>query len=204
MRVMPANNTGAFRLEAKHPGRLGMLFSPGGQFDPRHLPYALDNGAYRAYRRGERWSSMAFLRLLAWAKQLPTAPLWVAVPDVVGDAGATLREWEIWRPALAAFGWPLAFVAQDGMTPDDVPAEAAIVFLGGTTRWKWANVHRWAEACRRLHVGRVNGRRLYQCDALGVESIDGTGWFRGDRRQLAILERYLAGIPQYPGQRTLC
>ena len=39
-------------------------------------------------------------------------------------------------PALKAFGVPLAFVAQDGMTPEDIPQDAGVVFIGGSTSCK--------------------------------------------------------------------
>ena len=73
----------------------------------------------------------------------PLAPahsnlLWVAVPDVVGDADATLEQFRAWHMWLCHL--PLAFVLQDGAErPGRVPWQApglAAVFLGGSTRWK--------------------------------------------------------------------
>ena len=44
----------------------------------------------------------------------------------------------------------------------------------------------------RVHVARVNSERLlWMADKAGAVSCDGTGWFRGNERQLAGLERYL-------------
>ena len=51
----------------------------------------------------------------------------------------------------------------------------------------------WAESGKRVHVGRVNSmRRVWLCHDLGIESVDGTGWFRdGDNHQnLLKLEQY--------------
>ena len=45
---------------------------------------------------------------------------------------------------------------------------------------------------KRVHVGRVNTYRLlWLAHEAGAESCDGTGWFRGDRKQLQGLIDYL-------------
>ena len=90
--------------------------------------------------------------------------LWVAVPDVVGDADATLerfREWHMWLCHLGR----LAFVLQDGAErPGRVPWDApglCAVFLGGSTQWKLgsdaAQLVRHARAARApsAHGARV-------------------------------------------------
>jgi len=105
--------------------------------------------------------------------------MWITVPDVVANRTGTIQSW--WRhyERVAAFGVPLAFVVQDGMTTADVPQNADVVFVGRID---------CLEVAESSHVdGRV--------------SRDGTGWFRGDKAQLAGLFRYLeqsagAGRPQ--------
>ena len=94
---------------------------------------------------------------------------------------------------------------QDGMEPGDVPAEAGVVFVGGSTEWKWRTVRDWCDAFDRVHVGRVNTNgKLWECHEAGAESCDGTGWFRGDQRQLrgliAYLERSSQGLGNHRGQ----
>src|SRR5690606_19465502 len=87
------------------------------------------------------------------------APRWLLVPDVVADRDATIARWREWEPKLRPFGFPLAFAVQDGMTAEDVPADADVIFVGGTTDWKWRTVWRWCHDFPRVHVGRVNGYR---------------------------------------------
>ena len=150
----------------------------------------MDSGVFGAFTNGRQWSEEPLYTFLdtyaAWR------PAWVVVPDAVGNRDETLRLWEHHFPALSAFGVPLAFAAQDGMTPGDVPKEASIVFVGGTTSWKWRNLTMWTEAFPRVHVGRVNTYRLlWMAHNAGAESCDGTGWFRGDAQQLAGLRQYL-------------
>jgi hypothetical protein len=69
------------------------------------------------------------------------------------------------------------------MTPDDVPDDADIVFVGGTTEWKWKNILMWTKNFKRVHVGRVNSYGLlWKAHEAGAESCDGTGWFREPSR----------------------
>lgn len=180
-------------LAGRYPRRIGWLLSPAGWRMPhRWMPYALDNGAF------VRWDEVAFLQMAqnAYAQiqlgVLKHEPRWVVVPDVVSDREATLARWQEWAPRLREFGWPLAFAVQDGMTQADVPADAEVIFVGGSTDWKWLTAWDWCRNNERVHIGRVNGYRLlWHCHDAGAESCDGTGWFRGDQEQLAGLERYL-------------
>ena len=195
MIVMPANSNKLIvgYLAGKYPGRMGHLYGPGGFRGPyEFLPFGLDNGRFAATTKGFDWDEAAFLGLLDRVMDGGHRPLWVVVPDVVGDRDATLRSWDAWAPRLSRYGWPLAMAVQDGMEEYDVPSEAAVIFVGGSTEWKRATMHDWCEHFPRVHIGRVNTEKwLWECHRAGAESCDGTGWFRGDPRQLAGLKRYL-------------
>jgi hypothetical protein len=79
------------------------------------------------------------------------------------------------------------------MSAADVPHGASVVFVGGSTAWKWRTVSNWCRDFPRVHVGRANTyKRLWQCHEVGAESCDGTGWMRGDQKQLRGLFEYLA------------
>ncbi len=202
---MLANTTGVRTgyLAGKFPGKIGHLFSPGAQRGPyEFIPYSLDNGAYSAFLSGAEWDESKWFALLEWTKLNGQKPLWVLVPDVVGDRQGTLDRWHKYAPIARRYGWPLAFAVQDGMTPEDVPSDADVVFVGGNTEWKWRTVAMWCKAFQHVHVGRVNEyRRLWQCFLLGVKSVDGTGWLRdiGGRQYrglVAFLEE-ITGIPRH-------
>lgn len=193
MIVMPSNHYSEplQTISDRFPGRIGSLLSPDGWRRPK-FQYALDNGAFPAWTKGKPWDEEAFISMLEKASKVD-APRWVLVPDVVADREATLALWKQWGPALRDYGWPLAFAVQDGMTQADVPKDADVIFVGGSTAWKWRTVLDWGRNNARVHVGRVNGYEpLWGCHFAGAESCDGTGWFRGDLDQLAGLERYLA------------
>ena len=193
MIVMPSNNTGfeAGRITGAFPGRIGHLHSVDSPREPKpKMPWALDNGVFGAWQKGREWNEEPLFQYLDLYTQW--GPSWVVVPDWVADRELTLKRWQEYYPAVSAYGVPLAFVVQDGMSPVDVPGNADIVFVGGSTSWKWKNLKTWTENFPRVHVGRVNTYKLlWMAHEAGAESCDGTGWFRGDSKQLAGLTRYL-------------
>jgi len=190
--LMPSNNMSGIvhYLAGAFPGKIGLLFSPDGwRSPPSYMPYALDNGAFTGFD------------VEAWTHMLERAeahhePLWAAVPDVVGDARATTKNWQRYHDKVP---FRKAFVVQDGHEPEDVPGDAYCVFVGGSTEWKLANAHRFKGAAKWLHIGRVNTlRRLDWAERVGADSVDGTGWFRGDYAQRdAFMQHFL-------GRRQAC
>lgn len=184
MIVMPSNSTGfnAGRLFGMYPKLLAHLNTPDNQKEPMlEAPWALDNGVFGAFTTGREWSEEPFYSYLE--KFVAWKPMWAVVPDCVGQRERTMELWKEHAPAVKAFGVKLAFAAQDGMTPGDVPEDADVVFVGGSTSWKWRNLKTWTDNFPRVHVGRVNSRRLLDmAAAAGAESCDGTGWFRDPLR----------------------
>jgi hypothetical protein len=196
MMVMPSCNSGMAvgRLVGMYPKRLGWLLSPIAWKQPLSwMPYALDNGAFSAWLHKKEWDEGAFVMMLERARR-SHFPLWVVVPDVVADREATLDKWDKWVPQIRSVlpHTDLAFAVQDGMTKDDVPSNADVVFVGGTTEWKWKNLRTWTDNFKRVHVARVNSERLlWMADDAGAVSCDGTGWMRGGEERLIELEHYL-------------
>lgn len=200
MMVMPSNNSSMHLgwLAGKYEGLdlLGWLLSPAGWRTPhRWMKYACDNDRFGAAVEGKPWDEVAYERMLvnvATMIRMGRPPLWLLVPDVPFNREGTLFEWERWAPRLKTYGVPLAFAVQDGMTQRDVPADAKVIFVGGSTEWKWGTVLQWCKDNARVHVGRVNSYRLlWSAKDAGAESCDGTGWFRGRAEQLAELELFL-------------
>jgi hypothetical protein len=85
------------------------------------------------------------------------------------------------------------------MSLHDVKAlspQPEVVAIGGSDQYKWGSVHMWAASWPRVHVLRCNSpEKLQLLESLGVESCDGTGWNRGDRKQTAGLERWARRHP---------
>lgn len=169
----------------RFPGSVGMLVSPSYAakvpLDP-WMPFVVDNGAYIAWKDGKEWNPDEWIGLLQMLRQKGKSPRWVAVPDVVGNREATIKKWNEWHEIARAFG-PVAFCVQDGMTPDDVPPSADVVFVGGNDGWKYPNLPMWTANFPRVHCARVNAPDMIErCEELGCESVDGTGWFRDPSR----------------------
>lgn len=172
--------SGATRDVAVAPPWVGRLYEPHGAnehvIDGR--PWACDNGCFGGLH------PQRFLALLerhrAWAHEAA----WLAVPDVVADAAATVAQWRTWAPWVADYGYRPAYVLQDGEDGRTVPwSECAAVFVGGSTDYKVGPVAERLchEAHRRgklVHVGRVNtrGRWRYCQEVLGAHSVDGSGF----------------------------
>lgn len=199
MIVMVSNQTGieVGLLAGKYPGRVGHMFSPGGERGPWfELPYALDNDAWPAKKNSRPRDVAGHRRLLQWALMSGISPLFALVPDVVADRDQTLRDWDVYAPEMSAMGFRLGFAAQNGMTLADVPTSDCVVFLGGDDSWKDAAITPWCAAFPgRVHVGRVNGMpRLLAAWRAGAVSVDGTGWFhkgRGGTSQASDLRKFL-------------
>lgn len=196
MMIMPSNDLSGFChfVAGRYPGQIGMLNTPlSWKNPPEYMPWALDNGCFT------NWMPGKFRHYLRRAK-LFKPPLWVAVPDVVADAEATLERWHKWHHQI---DFPLAFVCQDGHEPQDVPKQAKCCFVGGTTEWKLSNGHRFKGVADLLHIGRVTTlSRLEWAERIGADSVDGSGFFRGRCKQYAdfkqwFLGRKQLGLPSY-------
>lgn len=156
-------------------GLLGLINTPDSAYDLAGFPgvvWAADNGCFNP-------RSFTFLRWGKWLLRQPRTALWATVPDVVADHDATLRRWNRYSGWVRRIGFRPAFVAQDGCTPDTVPADAEAVFIGGSTDWKLSQAAFAvaAEGRRRglwVHVGRVNSYRRYRAWADHADSCDGT------------------------------
>lgn len=176
-------------------GLVGRLVSPrsGNRVRPGER-WAGDNDSFKA------WDEGRFRRMLDRVASWPDC-LFVAAPDVVADARATLDRFRAWRDEITARGLPVALVGQDGAESLDLPWHAFdALFVGGSTAWKLsaAAADLAAEAKRRgrwVHVGRVNTRRrLKIAYDLGADSVDGTGWSMFPDKYLGRHLPYLATL----------
>lgn len=154
------------------------------------IPWAADNDCF------QRLDAAAYKTMLRRIDGLPGC-LFVVVPDVVGDHKATMRRWRRWHGATSQ---PRAFVLQDGC--DQIPDDAACVFVGGTTSFKMSTeaANLVGEAKRRglwAHMGRVNSfRRIRYAASIGCDSVDGTAWAMFKRAHLRRGLGYVSTPPQ--------
>lgn len=202
MMIMPSNHSSSpiHYWAGAYPGKIGWLIGPSAISKTKlrdWLPIALDNDAFQSFTSKKEWDVEKWRTMLAWVRMHQRIPLWVLIPDVVANAKETKEKWEIYHPEVAHRKWPLAFAVQDGMTPDDVPENADVVFVGGTIEWKWKTVRMWCRDFKRVHVGRVSEMdKIWMCHDLGAESVDSTSWFRNSDSGLKMrqLDDYMRGI----------
>jgi len=198
MRLLVSGATSALRRH-HHPDHLGVLVVPGaGNSISRTiatgLPWAADNAAFSGFDAG------LFCSLLGRIAGRPGCAF-VACPDKVGDAKATLQLFATWQPILKALGLPVALVGQDGAEHLPIPwDECQALFIGGSTEWKLGPgaAQLAAEAKHRglwLHLGRCNTQgRFRHAYALGCDSIDGSGFSRWPDQRIPAALAWLADL----------
>lgn len=155
-----------------------LMYQPG-DCRSHDIGFALDNGAYAAFLRGERLDAGVFSRAV---DRVGHRADFIVAPDIVCGGRESLDLSLSWLDQLAGVA-PVLIAVQDGFTDAEiVPYLSARVgvFVGGSTEWKIANMSRWGLLARRAgarcHVGRVNSvRRIRACAAAGVSSFDGSG-----------------------------
>lgn len=148
--------------------RIGVLTAPNHKGVPAGIVagmrWAADIGCIDGPAYVKRVSSDA-LEWLTQMEQYRQTCLFVTVPDVVGNATATLEQFDEWRERLS--GWPLAFVCQDGQELLELPSGINAVFIGGSTKWKIGDgartvVARAVSLGLHVHIGRVNWWKRYK------------------------------------------
>jgi hypothetical protein len=148
-----------------------------GEMPPRRHPWVFDNGAYKDWIHETAFDVSAFERDLEHIAALPAGvrPAWLVLPDVVAGGLASLSESETWIPRLAPLG-PLALAVQDGMLVEHVEHLAgtvSVLFVGGSTKWKWRTARYWSALGMQCHIGRVGSERWVRLARdCGADSID--------------------------------
>lgn len=183
----------------------GLLVTPGHRGVPAGLPagmpWAADNQAFT-----QGFDEDVFFPWLAGLEQYRPTCLFVTCPDFIGDARKTLELFARYQPRF--FGWPLAFVAQDGQEYLDFPPSDLwqCLFVGGSTVWKMSAgaiecIKRAQALGKRIHIGRVNWFRRYQHFA----SLEGSEGFTCDGTRtryerdntIRAWRKYMAAPTQY-------
>jgi len=134
-------------------------------------PYGLDNGCF------SRFPEKEWMRLLKEAED--NRPVFVCLPDIVGDARRTLDLFNAFDQKLN--GLPKALVLQDGIGDVSIPFNKIdAVFVGGSDAFKISpeaiNACKAAKMLGKwVHIGRVNTAERVN-NWLGIaDSIDGSG-----------------------------
>lgn len=205
-----ASRTGTRRnLEALRREGWRLMVSARGVLRTEGFPYALDNGAWTAFQRKERFDVKAFERAI---DELGGGADFIVVPDIVLGGLQSLTFSRRWWDKLHDYPHlretPLLIAVQDGMGTRDIApllSHRTGIFVGGSTHWKLRTMGQWAALAHSrsaiCHVGRVNtARRIRLCEAAGIDSFDGSSASRFEitlrplelARQQMDIEGYLA------------
>jgi hypothetical protein len=156
-------------------------------------PYGLDNGCF------VRLVMKVWLRLLAEARS--DLPVFVCLPDIVGDAARTLELFAQFREQTE--GLPRALVIQDGihLMPCIPWNDIAAVFIGGSDRFKSSPeafaVAKTAKMLgKHVHIGRVNTAARVLNWIGYADSCDGSGMSMYDHMLLDVLTAIRGEHPQ--------
>lgn len=188
--------------DAMRAGEIGLLITPADRRKPAGYPvWAADNGCFGKGYPGDAG-------YLTWLDELSPHVdrcLFAVAPDVVGDHEATLARSRPFFTAIRELGYPVAFVAQDGLTADACPwDEFDVLFIGGSTDWKLGPdvVDLCFVAHQRgvpVHLGRVNSaKRLRHAAHLGCATADGTFLAFGPDQNLPRMRRWTAALDAAP------
>lgn len=180
------------------PSKVGVLVCPRNFMRGllRGRVWAADNAAFSGF------DEVAFVRMLTSLHGVPGCKF-VACPDVVGNAHRTRELFETWEPLIRAKGFPVALVAQDGLTPNAVPwASIDALFIGGTTAFKLSHtadalLDEAASWGKWRHVGRVNSKRRIRHFVGRCDSFDGSGFSKFGKR-VAFAERWISDVLSQP------
>jgi len=193
-----ANPAGAATLAMMDAGVIGYIDTPAqGNLRPGNVRWCADNGAFSdAFVETKWW------RFLVANAHAAATCLFAVAPDVVGDAVATEARSTPWLPKIRALGYPVAYVAQDGLENLTVPwDDFDALFIGGSTDWKLGPAARdlVAQAKARgkwVHMGRVNSRKRYRyAQSIGCDSVDGTFLTFGANMNLPKLLTWVIDAP---------
>lgn len=181
-------------------GALGCILTPGQGNAPDYDRWDViaDNGCFANNWDAKNWWKW----LLSRSRNMRFA----VCPDVYDPSGApchvpTVRRWKKYAPRMRDEGFVPAFVCQKGATAYNVPDDAEVLFLGGSTEFKLGGqAEQIAIAAQYrgqwVHMGRVNSKkRMSLAHEWGVSSVDGTYLKWGPDVNLPKLLRWLGEIP---------
>lgn len=127
-----------YRTQGKDASVCGVLNAPDSGYDIQKvldlgMVWAADNGCFLRYEPEK------IIKLLRKSAGLPDC-LFFAAPDVVRNHEGTLKLFWQWEPIIASYGYPVAFVVQNGATIENIPWESLdAIFIGGDDTFKYSD-----------------------------------------------------------------
>lgn len=153
-----------------------------------NIRYALDNGAFNAYKTDTEFNEEQFLKILDYIYVHEQVPDFIAIPDIVAAGKKSYIYSLQWLKKLPE-QFNYYFVVQDGITTEmmkEVVHRVSGIFVGGTKLWKLRNMSTWITFAhtynKPCHIGRMSVfKDMDRAYVSGADSIDGSTLVRNQR-----------------------
>lgn len=150
--------------------------------------YALDNGAFSAYRTNTFFDENTFLKTLDYIYVHEPQPDFISIPDIVAGGRKSYIFSLEWMSRLPE-EYNYYFVVQDGITTEmmkDIIHMVSGIFVGGTKLWKLRTMSTWITFAHNYnkpcHIGRMSTfKDMDRAFVSGADSIDGSTLVRNQR-----------------------
>ena len=161
---------------AEYHNHCGLLTSPDAGYDvsDSHL-WASDNGCFNRYEPDK------IIAMLNKYQPYANTCKFIVAPDRVQNAIKTTQLFYMWFHVIKRYGYPVAYVLQDGIRVETVPFDLAdVLFIGGSDPFKYSQIVRDIVKIANqrglwIHNGRVSSKsRLTYMKSIGCDSVDGT------------------------------
>lgn len=180
-----ANPTSSPKVHAAmDAGAIGFIGTPAqGNKRPEGVTWCADNGCF-----SDKWDERKWWQYLVDNADDAATCLFAVAPDVVGDAFETTRRFRFWGPSIRALGYPVAYVAQNGieklrgrtvdggLTFPVLWASFDVLFLGGSLE---------CVPCRYVYDLPRKPKRDEPCPACGRLLVE---WKVGDAARAIVAE----------------
>lgn len=134
-----------------------LLVSATGVLRNEGFPYALDNGAWTAFSKGQPFDERAFEIAL---RKTGGGADWTVLPDIVAGGLPSLDLSLKWMRRVLDETPRALLAVQNGMEPKDVRGflgPRVGLFVGGDTTWKLQTLPIWGLSGVRLAAGSTSG-----------------------------------------------
>lgn len=213
-----------------HTNAYGIITAPTHKGIPHGIkagkPFGIDPGCLDGPNFVKRANFEALVGYLKNLEPYRDQCLFLAVPDVVGNAIETMNAYEEFAPYFTnwqcqdgqTFDWPLAYVVQNGSENLSIPSDCTAIFIGGIPMldrplqngkfmdWKDSSesvtvIKRAQAKGLHIHIGRVNWYRRFKIFQILAGSEHFT--FDGTRVRYEGTEKTITAWQNYQKQKTL-
>jgi len=186
MKIYGGNVSGRDKIDFFKKRGWGTMVTGTKYITPKEIDFAVDNGAFVSWKKGEEWDSNEFVKSIEKIVRLNLRPDFIVLPDIVAGGLDSLGLSSSWIVRVPS---PKYLAVQDGMEMhlDKIDREFMNriegLFVGGTMKWKLKTGEFWVNVAKRMkikcHIARVGTfKRLLWARRIGADSVDSTTYIQ--------------------------